>query len=154
MVPNGDPIDYWEKRELAWEKDQNMSLRVTKFYFMKREDCERRKKRAEKWLGVEMQENIICGWEEYSGGSLCDLRVEGAVFSNFYLDDKEKRILCGTRVLRACGASLPTGFINLGLYSSWLEGAVKALGSDSQGNDDMSYPPYPEYSVYDYLPGK
>lgn len=72
---------------------------------------------------LKYDENIICGVEKYSGGSLCDRQLGGALMCT----KKKKEELCGIQVFRLCKSSIPSAFLSVANLGDWIENSKKNL---------------------------
>ncbi|CAL8133433.1 unnamed protein product [Orchesella dallaii] len=92
------------------------------FHILGHPECQRRISRL-KAIGVDITvaEDILCGVERYSGGSICDRELGGGVFCK---GAKGKEELCGVQAFRLCEFAVPTAFVNVAYHKDWIDGML------------------------------
>ncbi|CAL8146223.1 unnamed protein product [Orchesella dallaii] len=96
-------------------------LRQRNFNIIDKADCQTRMNRLGMLrLKSKVSDNIICGVEQYSGGSQCDRELGGGLIC-------EGNVLCGVQSFRLCEWSLPNAFVDMSQRKSIVESAIKML---------------------------
>lgn len=111
--------------EYAFPRNSSRSGQMLKheFRLLDSSDCQTRMNRMIRLgLDVKVDDNILCGVEKYSGGSLCDRELGGGLICK---GNKGKDMLCGVQVFRLCELSIPNGFMNVAWYSDWIKNAME-----------------------------
>lgn len=107
--------------------DHSGQMRKRDFRLLDPSDCQTRMNRMTRaGVDVTVDDNILCGVEKYSGGSLCDRELGGGLICK---GNKGKDTLCGVQIFRLCELSIPNGFMNVAWYSDWIKAAMKQLRS-------------------------
>lgn len=110
--------------EVAWVTDQwrRGNLTERQFSLMSYSECQKRMS----WLShagynIKVDRNIVCGVENYSGGSKCDRTTGGGLFCG------GGNTLCGVQVFRLCEFAVPSAFMDVGMNSDWIEENMKKM---------------------------
>ncbi|ODM92577.1 Duodenase-1 [Orchesella cincta] len=106
--------------ELAFPRNPNFGneLRLREFNISSREDCQRRIGRLTKiGINVQLDDNILCGVEKFSGGSTCDRELGGGLIGK---GKNGMDILFGVQIYRVCEWAVPNGFLEVGKHASWI----------------------------------
>ncbi|CAL8126218.1 unnamed protein product [Orchesella dallaii] len=113
--------------ELSFPRNTTRSGKLTQreFKLLKKNECQRR---VDKLSGagyhIQLDENVICGVEWYSGGSMCDRELGGGLMCK---DSNGEEVLCGIQVFRLCEYNAPNLFLNAGEYSDWIKSNAARL---------------------------
>lgn len=99
-------------------------LMAREFRLLPQDECERRIRRLGT-IGYEdesLDENMMCGVEVYSGGSQCDRELGGGLLCK--RGDNAEEYLFGIQVLRTCDDTIPNIFLQINLYTEWIQREV------------------------------
>lgn len=110
--------------EVAFTRKSNEShtLRERQFKLLSQSDCQARMDRLSPiGYNVPVDDNILCGVENYSGGSMCDRELGGGLFCNGEL--------CGVQVFRTCEFNVPNAFVDVSSLRYWVDTAMNALST-------------------------
>ncbi|CAL8146232.1 unnamed protein product [Orchesella dallaii] len=91
------------------------------FNILYKAECQKRMNRLGMLrLKSNVSDNIICGVEQYSGGSTCDRSLGGGLIC-------EGNVLCGVQSFRLCEWALPNSFVDMSQWKGIVEKAIKVL---------------------------
>jgi secreted trypsin-like serine protease len=116
--------------EFAFPRNTTYSAQISQrlFRFLNREECQRRMDRMSRiGFNFQIEKELLCGVETYSGGSTCDRELGGGVLCKGEGEGGVYDTLCGVQIFRLCEFSIPNGFINVALNSDWIQRVMGQL---------------------------
>jgi len=118
QLPSGDQhFDFGYELSFPRNLSRGGELTQREFNLLEPEECQRRIDRMDRiGLKTEVDEDLICGVEKYSGGSTCDRELGGGLICQ---GEGGRDTLCGVQIFRACRWSVPNGFMNLQMHMDW-----------------------------------